>query len=163
MLHVFAYGSNMCTQRIGARVAAADPIATGYVTHRRIAFHKSGIDGSAKADAAYTGCAADRVWGVVFRLPDQDKPKLDACESGYDDESIVVVAGSRLIAAQIYTARAESIDESLLPFTWYHRFVIHGARQHRLPDEYIRQLQAIASVADLDCEREQRNSRIIAS
>ena len=151
----------MCTQRIRARIPAAEAIATGYVTHRRLAFHKLGHDGSGKANAVYTGDAADRVWGVVFRLPGHDKPKLDEFEIGYDDEQVVVIDGSLEIVARTYVAQESVVDDSLIPFDWYHRFVIHGARQHGLPDEYIGQLQEMTSVADSDLDRVQLNARII--
>jgi hypothetical protein len=53
------------------------------------------------------------------------------------------------------------IDASLAPFCWYHRFVVHGAKQHRLPADYAEHLQAFESVADEDGERIRRNSLLL--
>jgi gamma-glutamylcyclotransferase (GGCT)/AIG2-like uncharacterized protein YtfP len=157
-IQVFAYGSNMCTQRLRARVASAAPLAIGYVTHRRLAFHKRGQDGSAKADAVYTGRIRDCVWGVVFSLRSDEKSVLDEFEIGYDEEQVVVIGKRGILQASVYVAQDEMIDASLSPFCWYHRFVLQGAKQHRLPIDYVEQLQDIESVTDHDSERIRRNS-----
>ena len=93
--HIFAYGSNLHLQRMRARVPSAQPMEIGYVRQRRLMFHKRSVDGSAKADAAWSPRADDRVWGVIYRLPADEKPALDRCEYlgvGYDLEPVEVVA-----------------------------------------------------------------------
>mgnify|MGYP002623607894 FL=1 len=60
-MKIFTYGSNMHIARLRARVASAVPVERGVVAGRRFAFHKRGLDGSGKADAFYTGDAADCV------------------------------------------------------------------------------------------------------
>ena len=162
-LSVFAYGSNMCVERLAARITSAALLTTAYVTHRRLAFHKRGVDGSAKANAAYTGRASDAVWGVVFSLDHADKRVLDEHESGYDAHNIVVFGSRGPLTAITYVARDETIDGSLKPFSWYHRFVIHGARQHQLPPDYIRHVQTFESIADPDSRRHAQNSQLIGS
>lgn len=161
VVSVFAYGSNMCTARIRERVPSATPLTTGYVSQRRLTFHKRGNDGSAKADAAHTGCVGDRIWGVVFSLKRVEKTILDDYELGYDDDEAIVVAGRSELSANIYVARPETIDTSIKPFVWYHRFVIHGAIQHRLPTDYLKKLHAIEAAADPNFERTLRNSRLL--
>ncbi len=161
---VFAYGSNMCTQRIRSRVPSATPVANGYLGEHAFVFHKRSIDGSAKADAAFTGCPTDRVWGVVYRLHQEDKPILDGYEFlgvGYDEQQVDVVVESRTIRAWIYVARQEVTDPSMLPYSWYHDFVIRGAQQHRLPQKYIDYLRSCKSVIDPDPARHERNRRLI--
>lgn len=162
-VNVFAYGSNMCAQRIRARVASATTLTTGYVTHRRLVFHKRGKDGSAKADAVYTGCVNDCVWGVVFALSHKAKPVLDQYEFGYDEEEVLVVSHRGVLPAITYVARAEAIDPSLKPYSWYHRYVTHGAQQHELPMDYVEHLQTFESIADPDRERAHRNSQLITA
>ncbi|MBT4865210.1 MAG: gamma-glutamylcyclotransferase [Planctomycetaceae bacterium] len=160
-IHVFAYGSNMCTERLRARVASAAPLAIGYVTRRRLAFHKRGNDGSAKADAVYTGRIRDCVWGVVFSLRSDEKSVLDEFEIGYHEEQVVVIGKTDVLHASVYVASDETVDASLSPFCWYHRFVVQGAKQHRLPTDYVQQLQGIESVTDHDGERLRRNSLLL--
>jgi hypothetical protein len=160
-IQIFAYGSNMCTERLCARVASAAPLAIGYVTHRRLEFHKRGSDGSAKADAVYTGSKSDCVWGVVFSLRRDEKSVLDECKIGYREEEVAVIGKNGVLRASVYVARTEMIDASLVPFCWYHRFVVHGAKQHRLPIDYVEYLQGVKTVADDDGERIRRNLLLI--
>ena len=114
--HVFCYGSNMCTERILARAPSATLVATGYVRHRRLEFHKRGRDGSAKADAMYTGNGDDCIWGVVFSLEEDDRSVLDNHEVGYHAQQIVVVSESGRFRANVYVAHAAAIDATLRPF-----------------------------------------------
>lgn len=163
-IHIFAYGSNMCTERLRARVPSAEPVTTGYVLQRRFAFHKRSEDGSAKADATFTGSTSDCVWGVVFRLNVDEKPALDEHEFlgiGYDEELVEVVHETGVIELRMYVAREAAIDTSLLPYSWYHEFILHGARQHHLPDDYVEFLLRFESVADCDAARHALNRTLI--
>ena len=113
----FAYGSNMCTQRMHSRVSSAMPVTIGYVRERRFVFHKRSVDGSAKADAAFTASPDDRVWGVVYQLDVYQKLLLDQHEFlgiGYDEEVVEVVHEGGLLRAWMYVARRDAIDASLL-------------------------------------------------
>lgn len=163
MPHVFAYGSNLWTPRLRERVENAQPISVGFVTKRRLAFHKRGADGSAKADAHFTDCADDRVWGVVFAMSDRDKRVLDDHEIGYATRQVIVVSEQGELAANIYAAQTEFIDMSLRPFDWYHRFVELGAVEHKLPAGYVAEVQAVECVADGDFDRGDRHWQLIAT
>jgi gamma-glutamylcyclotransferase len=161
---VFAYGSNMCTRRMCERVASARVLATGFVIQRRIAFHKRSQDGSAKADAQFTGTPNDCVWGVIYRLPTDHKPQLDAYEFlgvGYDEESVDVMLPFGKVQAWMYVARREAIDDELLPYTWYHDLVVHGAQEHHLPDRYVNQLRAFSTWHDSDVDRAARHRLLL--
>ena len=147
---IFAYGSNMLTRRIQDRVASAVPLCVGYVSRYRFAFNKRGRDGSAKANAAFTGVPTDRVWGIVFALPETDQPRLDEFEPGYDRIAIDVFGKSDTVNAQMYIARQETIDRTLKPFCWYQRLVVSGAIEHRLPADYIRSIEDIVPTRDQD-------------
>ena len=59
--------------------------------------------------------------------------------------------------AYTYVADETAVDESLRPYSWYREFVVKGARQHPLPDEYIAQLESVNGDADPDAERESLN------
>ncbi len=154
----------MHLRRIRARVASAEPVATGYVSGRQLAFHKCGADGSGKADATHTGCANDRVWGVVYSLPEYDKPVLDAYEFlgvGYDSETVLVHLAEDSIYASIYVARADAIDSALKPYSWYLRFVLLGAIEHNLPDDYLQRLDEVEAELDGNRERHLQNTRLV--
>jgi gamma-glutamylcyclotransferase len=163
-LYVFAYGSNLYTQRMRTRVPSAKPVASGYVDHRQLVFHKRSEDGSAKADAVFTAVSTDRVWGVVYRLQSEEKPALDQHEFlgiGYDHEEVNVVLEEGSLKAWMYVARRGAIDPALLPYSWYLDYIIHGAYEHQLPDSHIDYLMDFESLVDPDSTRHARNRRLI--
>ena len=154
----------MCTPRLRARVPSAQAVTTGYVAQRKFVFHKRSIDGSAKADAAFTDSPTDQVWGVVFQVHQHEKPILDEDEFlgiGYDQEIVDVVHDKGSLKAWIYVARHDTIDHSLLPYTWYHDFVLHGAGQYGLPNHYIDYLRGLNAQVDSDLIRHANNRKLI--
>lgn len=163
-VHVFAYGSNLHDRRMLFRVPTACPVAIGYVEQRRLRFHKRSVDGSAKADAAFTGVQGDQVWGVVYQLSPDEKPQLDKHEFlgiGYDQELVAVTTIQGSIEAWMYVARSDAIDETLMPYSWYYDYVIAGAQQHRLPFCYIRNLMSVKTTVDPDRKRHEHNRQHI--
>jgi len=163
-LHVFAYGSNLHARRMKSRVSTACPLTIGYVEQRQLRFHKRSIDGSAKADAAFTAVPGDRVWGVVYRLSPDEKPELDKHEFlgvGYDQELVAVNSKNGSIKAWMYVARRNAIDETLKPYSWYCEYIIAGARQHRLPFCYIGNLMDVKTTVDPDLKRHTHNRQQI--
>ena len=151
----FAYGSNMSTPRLGARLDVVAHVDVAELAGYRLAFHKAGTDGSAKCDVLCTGTPADTVVGVVFRIDAREKPMLDRIEglgSGYAQRQVRVAArrGGQLDA---FLYQATHIDPALKPYDWYKRHVLHGAREHRLPADYVRRIEAVVSMADPDAGR----------
>lgn len=158
---LFAYGSNMLSGRIRARVRGAEPIGTGYIEERQLAFHKRGRDGSAKADAIFTGSSVDRVWGVLYALSPNLKPQLDQHEIGYTTQQATVISGQQQVQAKLYVAEAESIDRGLKPFDWYHGMVLAGAKEHGLPNEYRQLLSIVKSVPDCNLKRSTEQLKLL--
>lgn len=148
----FAYGSNMSTPRLAARLRVAEPMDVAELSGHRLAFHMAGADGSAKCDAYATGAPGDTVIGVVFRIDAREKPVLDGIEGlgvGYALKQVRVV--SPLYGPlDAFLYGATQIDDGLKPYDWYKRHVLHGALEHRLPADYIRRIEAIESVPDPD-------------
>jgi gamma-glutamylcyclotransferase len=163
----FAYGSNMCTERLRAadRVPSAEPQGKAKLAEHVLRVHKlSKKDCSAKADAYHTGDPNDTVWGVMFRVDVAEKPKLDRAEGlghGYEEKNITVTdANGNEHRAVIYFAEASYIQSALLPYTWYKRFVVEGAKQHSLPTDYIARIEAMPATEDPDRARDSENRRI---
>ena len=157
-LNYFAYGSNMSLARLRQRVPSADPLGTYCLTAHRLLFHKAGWDDSAKCDAFATGDHGDVVMGVVYRMESQHKSRLDAAEglgAGYEEKTVVVTntLGSRQQAFLYY---ATHIDEQLMPYSWYLDHVLTGAREARLPAQYVQQIDAVTAREDTDRERDTR-------
>lgn len=151
----FAYGSNMSSRRLQARVPSATLLDIGELRGHRLAFHKfSHVDFSAKCDAYATGDPADSVIGVLYELHANEKPLLDSIEgvgNGYEEKRVTVDTGASAIAAYLYSAT--HIDPDVKPFSWYKEHVMRGAREHELPDDYLNFLEHFESIADPQRDR----------
>lgn len=155
----FAYGSNMLKERIRhpLRVPGARWLKTGYVTGRKLAFHKRSQDGSGKCDVAFSDNPSDRVYGVVYDVPEDQVPALDKAEAlgaGYRRGRIEVFCeGSPSFFAETYLADPNYIDPTLCPYTWYKELVLQGARQNHLSADIIEEISAVSAWTDPDSDR----------
>jgi gamma-glutamylcyclotransferase len=61
LMKYFAYGSNMLTERLRARVGGAAALSKVCVCGYRVRFHKRSDDGSGKCNIIETGSHEDRV------------------------------------------------------------------------------------------------------
>lgn len=159
--HYFAYGSNMSTRRILARVSLVSVYGRATLSHHRLQFHKRGRDGSGKCDAFETGNLDDLVCGVLYELPLGAKSELDRHEglgNGYEQKEVEILTESGQVLTAL-TYYATHIQPGLAPYHWYKHHVLAGAREHGLPELYIRAIAAIPSCAD---PREERYRREMA-
>lgn len=151
----FSYGSNMSLRRLQQRTPSAAVIEVAELIGHKLMFHKRGRDGSAKCDAAETGCLEDRVIGVLYEIQDSEKATLDLMEglgNGYEEKAVVVkIPWGSVIEAQTYYAT--HIDASLKPYHWYKAHVLQGARENELPAPYVQIIESFASIADPNPER----------
>lgn len=151
----FAYGSNMSSRRLQARVPSATALGVAILERHRLAFHKTGrLDGSAKCDAELTGVPFHRVIGVLFDISPEHKALLDSAEglgSGYARKTVCVRMESSLFDA--FTYYATITDTTLKPLQWYKQHVLHGALEHGLPAEYIEAIRHVESIADENSAR----------
>ena len=157
----FAYGSNMSLARLRERAPSARAVAVAELAGHALRWHKRRVDGSGKCDA-YPHAPA-RMWGVVYEIAWDEKPRLDAAEGlhrGYDEKRIAVVAaGLGALTAQVYVAT--DIDPALRPYVWYKAFVLAGAAEHGLPSRYVADLERVPALRDPDRERAARNRRVL--
>lgn len=148
----FSYGSNMSLRRLRARVPVAQRFGVALLRSHRLRFHKRGRDGSAKCDAQHSGNPADRVLGVLFRLPVAGKALLDSYEglgNGYRQKQVPVHLENGLVV-HVMTYCATHIDPLLKPFSWYKTHVLTGAAENRLPPAYIGSIERVAAIDDPD-------------
>jgi gamma-glutamylcyclotransferase len=160
----FAYGSNMLKARILERAPSALVRAIGYIEGYKIRYNKTSKDGSGKCNLVKTDDSNDKVYGVVYDFLDADKPNLDKQEGlgkGYNLEEMRVLTDNGETGAYTYVADEGSVDDSLQPYSWYKDLVVEGAKQHRLPDEYILQLESTEAGSDPDAERDKLNRKLV--
>lgn len=160
----FAYGSNMCFHRFKKRVPSGifETVATlpCYV----LRFHVKDEDGSGKCDAFYTGKQDDFIIGVVYDIEATEKHLLDKAEdlgTEYRQQEVTVKTNRTEMNAFLYVAIPEVIDANAIPYHWYKDFVVKGAREHKLPEEYIKSIERIPSTPDPDRQRANKNRLIL--
>lgn len=161
-LTYFAYGSNMLTERLRRRVPSTTPVGRARLDGWALRFHKHGADGSAKCNIVSTD--QGNVFGVLFEIRADQRELLDRAEglgAGYELADVSVTLDEASVDAFCYVASPHHIDESLLPYRWYRDFVLHGARQHRLPAGYTRRVQRIEALVDSNPQRAKRNRSIL--
>ena len=141
----FAYGSNMPTTRLRARVASARPRGAARLDGWRLRLDKHGRDGSAKANLAQQ--ASGVVWGVVFQLDAAELGTLDRFEGGYRRVQLQVelVAGPRL---EVLGYVSDPRTPLPVAFDWYRDLLVAGAREHRLPPTWVAGLAGLPARPD---------------
>ncbi len=156
-MYYFAYGSNMSTLRLTARINATK-IGVGKLTRYQLRFHKIGKnDGTGKCDSYFTDNHHDYILGVVYEIAEQDKVLLDEIEgvgNGYISEEVSVETEEGMMQAMIYIAT--DIDDTLIPLDWYKEHVLYGARENHLDAAYIERIGRVPACRDTDTKRRER-------
>jgi gamma-glutamylcyclotransferase (GGCT)/AIG2-like uncharacterized protein YtfP len=142
----FAYGSNLLSEQMIARTG---PIRNGDERPRiarlpnyRLAFNMLGEDGQIYANIVTPG---DGVLGVIYRCGPETLDKLDGFEQGYERQDVTVIDdGGVKMRAVAYIARPENVTAEGWPNAAYLQRIVIGAREHGLPEEYIRALEVTA-------------------
>lgn len=158
----FAYGSNMSLLRLQQRVPSAQKIGKVTLKNHQLRFNMSGKDGSGKCDSFETKNSEDAVIGALFEINENEKPILDKAESlgsGYNEKLVSVQNDlGEVFEALIYCAMR--IDPSLKPFSWYLHHVIVGAKETKLPVDYLAIIQSVECIEDQNREREEKERAI---
>lgn len=153
--HYFAYGSNMSVRRLQQRTPSAKLLGVAILDAHVLAFNKhSLIDGSAKCTIARS--SSDCVYGVLYRINTSELEILDSYEGrgrGYD-RIFVDVKDAQGVQHRAQTYLGTRLLENIRPYSWYHHHVLVGAREARLPGDYIRAIENIAVIEDPDRDRE---------
>jgi gamma-glutamylcyclotransferase (GGCT)/AIG2-like uncharacterized protein YtfP len=146
----FAYGSNLDTaqmvERIGPFIRRREA-RRAWLDGYRLAFNKKGLDGTGRANIVPD--PAGTVWGVVYLTTPEDLSKMDQYEgvpSGHYQRKTVRVRfedGVELDAVT-YVASSAFVDNSLRPSYDYLQAILKGAREHKLPEDYIISIDRLA-------------------
>ncbi len=81
---------------------------------------------------------------------------------GYDEIEVdVALSNGSTERASMYIASTNAIDNALFPFRWYKDFVVKGAMQHQLPEEYVQAIAALPAMEDPDVNRQRTNDEIL--
>jgi hypothetical protein len=135
----FAYGSNLAQERMHERVGVVRTLGVARLAGFCLRLDKRGVDGSGKANLHED--AGGSVWGVLYAFDAAAWPRLDAYEPGYERVAVNVECAGASRAAHTY--RSHLIAADLVPLASYKRMILDGARAHRLPDAWLRMLEAL--------------------
>lgn len=111
-------------------------------------WHKRSSDGG-KLAALRTDHPDDVIWGVVYEVDGPSWRQIDQGQRahGYRDERVIVVGpDGDEHDASVYVARAEMIDDSMMPTRSYRDPIVNAARANGLPAEYVDELARTAAV-----------------
>jgi AIG2-like family len=159
---VLAYGSNMLMARMIARAPCACLLGPAILERFSMRWNKRSKDGPGKCSIEETGHGEDVVWGVLYALVREHKKKLDDFEGlgrGYGERVVTVIAHGRPLRVSAYYAT--SVDLNVRPYDWYRDLVVAGAREHGLPPEYIKMLETVPVIEDLDERRAVREREVL--
>lgn len=134
----FAYGSNMSTVRLQQRIADAHPLGAAVLKNYVFRCNKKSSSGSNKGNIAPQN--GETTWGVLFELPTNQIANLDKIEKGYKRIKVNVSIGGQAVECETYLSMEISTD---LPTKSYMDFIIEGAREHKLPQDYIATMSQI--------------------
>jgi hypothetical protein len=163
-IRYLAYGSNLHPLRLAARVPSARVLGVVELPGHILGFHKRSHDDSGKCLLYPSQDAHALAWGVLYEFDADEKPLLDHAEgrgNGYLDRYIELRFNGTMQTALVYEAQASHIDTALLPYHWYKRLVIAGARHHGFPPDYIAAIEAVASKDDKHHERARENAALL--
>ena len=139
----FAYGSNLWTDQMAHRTGPIPQDENrprrAALPHYRLIFNMRGEDGQVFANIQSPGKG---VHGVVYRCSPEALTRLDGYERGYERRRVFVTAenGERL-EAFTYVAEPPNVVDGRRPAAEYLRRIVTGARQHGLPESYIREIE----------------------
>lgn len=152
----FAYGSNMDYREMRARCPSAAFVAVAKLPDHRLEFTRySDTYDCGVADAVPRH--GDSVWGVVYDIAEMEWGRLDRSE-GYQpgrpagenhyvrEQRHVLREGhpQEPLLVSLYLANRE--PHTRMPNSSYRGLLLAGARFWHLPEEYVKELEAIETV-----------------
>lgn len=145
MINYFAYGSNMLESQMQDRCLSADSFADGILRGYRVVFNKySSVDKSGKANIEPS--EHGNVWGVLYRMSEDDFEGLKVYEKGYDAVEMEIECGKENVRAFVFIAQAKSVRKGLRPTKAYLETIVKGAAERLIPNTYTDELEKTARV-----------------
>ena len=143
----FAYGSNLKLSQLLRRCPGSTVAGRARLPGYRLAFTRY----STKRKGGVADIVAEpeaEVWGVLYDVDDEGMASLDAFEGvprAYRRETVTVTDDEGVEReAQTYIAHRTG---EFAPGREYLDLIVTGAREHGLPDEYIRSVEAVKTHA----------------
>lgn len=148
----FAYGSNMDWERMThrSRASTAQFLCKALLPGYRLAFTRRTDAGTGAADIVAD--QGNEVWGVLYHIEPEDRVNLDLHEEVRSNQCrsetvLVHPEGERSRTLKVFTyVASHKLPAHQPPTRQYLEYLLNGARQARLPEDYIRKLRHIATL-----------------
>ena len=146
----FAYGSNLSRERMIQRTGPIVAERLAKLDGFRLAFNVTDIAGTERY-ANIVPSPGGVVWGAAYWCSCAAIAELDKYEEiaigCYMRQWIDVEAvDGRPLHAEVYIGGKQFIvSDGRPPSDWYWRIVLSGAREHQLPEAYIRGIELLAT------------------
>jgi hypothetical protein len=147
----FAYGSNMNWQQMRGRCPSARFVGVALLADHKLAFTRKSVNrGCGVADAVRE--RGRKIWGVVYKIADLDVGKLDMSEgyrpgreknSYWRRECLVLLNGDEQRPLTACSYFGDPQPNPPPPNSEYKQLIVSGARHRHLPEDYVRDLEAI--------------------
>ncbi|MDZ7791587.1 MAG: gamma-glutamylcyclotransferase family protein [Xanthomonadales bacterium] len=151
-----AYGSNLHPHRLEERVGRVELLGNIALSGWSLRFDKRGSDGSAKANLHAAVGQSCNAFAAVYRLDSRQVLILDGfegCGWGYETFPMTVSIRGNAVDGFTYLAPSQWITPAMVPFDWYLRLVLEGARFHGFPERYIDEITNQTARRDPDAGR----------
>jgi gamma-glutamylcyclotransferase (GGCT)/AIG2-like uncharacterized protein YtfP len=146
----FAYGSNMLASQMNKRCPSARFVCVAVLADHALVFPRKSKRWGCGVASIEPG--DDKVWGVVYQIDELDIGRLDKCE-GFSPGRV----GNSYVREERRVLRHGQKDDPLTVWTYigapqagppkpnacYLKRIIGGAKHWRLPEDYVRKLEAI--------------------
>lgn len=144
-MNYFAYGSNMDTERLSARVGMVSAGVRATLSGYALRFNKRAED-DLQGRANLVPQQGEEIEGVLFALSDEQCARLDVFEGeGYARHTVPVTTAEGVEEAMVYLAVPEFMVDDRAPSAEYAEYIVRGARQHGLSEAYIAKVAAAIS------------------
>lgn len=140
----FAYGSNMRSAQMVGRCPRHQVVSIGCLRGYRLAFTRWSPKRQSQVADVIPSPGAE-VWGVVYRLDDDDLHSLDLSEghpTSYAREALeILLQDGTSERCWVYIVVTKEPEQP--PAHAYWKAIVEGAREHQLPSPYQERLAAL--------------------
>ncbi|CAD6190198.1 unnamed protein product [Caenorhabditis auriculariae] len=139
--YYFAYGSNLLTDRMRYRQKGAEYDRNGLLNGYELAF----IDFSTRWQGALATIIDKNdgeVWGCIWRIPLEYAESLDKQETGYNRLNVTIKTSDGDVECRTYQY-SDPMPVFNPPSPHYKLVIVEGAKEHELPEEYIKRLEKV--------------------
>jgi hypothetical protein len=130
----FAYGSNLkksvLEQKTGNKI---DNYLQGRLLDYGFRFNVKNADGTARANIIVS--ESEDVFGAIYEIENKYKETLLSTEPGYRLINVTIETETGNVPA--FTFISDNDDENILPAKDYLKSIAEGAKEHKLPQEYL--------------------------